>query len=181
MSSQPFYIWISAKELPVRKSCERPIRVSYSSQVTVPMGIGLRRRMVLLPRLDYTDEELYYILLHEFTHFSNGDLYVKMGVSLLCIIVTRYRMYHGRPQYRRWNETQKRWEDSVWLENNPLHRKYHETENRFHKTQRRLQARFLEIKKAKRRLCLQEWQDTGKKKRHCPDTGYQPQDQADSC
>lgn len=73
------------KRLPVRKSCERPIRVSYSSQVTVPMGIGLRRRMVLLPRLDYTDEELYYILLHEFTHFSNGDLYVKMGVSLLCI------------------------------------------------------------------------------------------------
>lgn len=32
------------------------------------------------------------------------------------IIVTRYRMYHGRPQYRRWNETQKRWEDSVWLD-----------------------------------------------------------------
>lgn len=71
--------------LPVRKSCTLPIRISYSSQVAVPMGIGLRQRIVLLPRLDYTDEELYYILLHEFTHFANHDLYVKMGVDLLCI------------------------------------------------------------------------------------------------
>jgi len=71
--------------LPVRKSCMLSIRVSYSSQATVPMGIGLRQRIVLLPRLNYTDEELYYILLHEFTHFANHDLYVKMGVSLLCI------------------------------------------------------------------------------------------------
>lgn len=73
------------KSLPVRKPYGRPIRVACSSQVAVPVGIGLRNRIVLLPRLDYTDEELYYILLHEFTHFSNGDLYVKMGVSLLCL------------------------------------------------------------------------------------------------
>lgn len=73
------------KTLPVREAYGHSIRVSYSSRAAVPMGIGLRRRIVLLPRLDYTDEELYYILLHEFTHFANGDLYVKMGVSLLCI------------------------------------------------------------------------------------------------
>lgn len=73
------------KTLPVHKSYRRPICVSYSSQVAVPMGIGLWKRTVLLPQLDYTDTELYYILLHEFTHFSNGDLYVKMGVSLLCL------------------------------------------------------------------------------------------------
>lgn len=31
-------------------------------------------------------------------------------------ITPRYRMYHGRPQYRRWNETKARWEDPVWLD-----------------------------------------------------------------
>lgn len=62
------------------------ISVSYSSQVAVPAGIGLRQRSILLPRLEYTDAELHYILLHEYTHFSNGDLYVKMAVALLCIV-----------------------------------------------------------------------------------------------
>lgn len=31
-------------------------------------------------------------------------------------IVKRYRMYNGRPQYRRWNETYRRWVDSRWRE-----------------------------------------------------------------
>lgn len=73
------------ESLPFRESRRLPIRISYSSQAAVPMGIGLRRRIVLLPCLDYTDEELYYILLHEFTHFANHDLYIKMGVCILCI------------------------------------------------------------------------------------------------
>jgi len=32
------------------------------------------------------------------------------------IITPRYRMYHGRPQYRRWNETKAHWEDPVWVD-----------------------------------------------------------------
>lgn len=74
------------KLLPDHVRRRHPIRVLYSSQVAVPAGIGLQKRIVLLPCLEYTDAELYYILLHEFTHFSNGDLYVKMGVTLLCIL-----------------------------------------------------------------------------------------------
>lgn len=74
------------ERLPGWKSRRLPVRIWYSSQTAVPMGIGLRRRIVLLPCLDYTDEELYYILLHEFTHFSNHDLYIKMGVCILCIL-----------------------------------------------------------------------------------------------
>lgn len=32
------------------------------------------------------------------------------------IFVTQYRMYHGKAQYRRWNQTKARWEDPVWLD-----------------------------------------------------------------
>lgn len=66
------------------RQCRQRIPVSYSSQVSVPAGIGLWRKHILLPHVEYTDQELYYILLHEFTHFGNRDLFVKMGVALLC-------------------------------------------------------------------------------------------------
>ena len=32
---------------------------------------------IYLPKCEYSEEELYYILLHECTHFANGDLYIK--------------------------------------------------------------------------------------------------------
>lgn len=60
------------------------ICISYSSRVRVPAGIGLWNRRILLPHLEYSDTELYYILLHEFTHFANRDLFVKMAIALLC-------------------------------------------------------------------------------------------------
>lgn len=71
------------KRLQSKKQYDRRIRISYSSQVSVPVGIGLWKRKILLPYLEYTDTELYYILLHEFTHFANKDLFVKMAVALL--------------------------------------------------------------------------------------------------
>ena len=30
-------------------------------------------------------------------------------------IVTKYRMYNGVPQYRRWNETKGCWVDPAWI------------------------------------------------------------------
>lgn len=59
------------------------VSISYSCQVGVPVGIGLWKRKILLPCFTYTDTELYYILLHEFTHFANKDLFVKMAVAFL--------------------------------------------------------------------------------------------------
>ena len=32
------------------------------------------------------------------------------------VIVTRYRYYSGRWQYRRWNETKQIWVDSDWID-----------------------------------------------------------------
>ena len=71
------------KSLQCKKQYDGRIRISYSAQVSVPVGIGLWKRKILLPYLEYTDTELYYILLHEFTHFANKDLFVKMAVALL--------------------------------------------------------------------------------------------------
>ena len=44
------------------------------------------RRYIILPNKTYTDTELHYILLHEYTHFLNHDTAVKLLVTLYCII-----------------------------------------------------------------------------------------------
>ena len=36
-------------------------------------GVGVLRRYIILPDKTYTDAELHYILLHEYTHFLNHD------------------------------------------------------------------------------------------------------------
>lgn len=50
------------------------------------MGMGVFRKMILLPEKEYTDEELYYILLHEYTHFRHGDTCTKMLLRIFCCI-----------------------------------------------------------------------------------------------
>ncbi len=51
-----------------------------------PMGIGVFKKRILLPRQDYTEQELRYILLHEETHFAHHDQLVKMLMQVLCCI-----------------------------------------------------------------------------------------------
>lgn len=68
------------------KGKRRAITVLKSRWIAVPMGIGIFHRKILLPDLEYTDQKLYYILLHEYTHFLNGDLVIKMMVHIFCCI-----------------------------------------------------------------------------------------------
>lgn len=63
------------------------ITVLRSDQVHIPIGIGIFKRRIVLPKMDYTEQELYYILLHEYTHFLNGDLLIKMMVYIVCCIM----------------------------------------------------------------------------------------------
>lgn len=51
-----------------------------------PMGIGVFKKRILLPRQDYTEQELRYILLHEETHFAHHDQLIKMLMQILCCI-----------------------------------------------------------------------------------------------
>jgi len=62
------------------------IKIWWSPHVNIPMGIGIFRKTILLPEGSYTDNELYYILLHEYTHFINRDIAVKMLIHIFCCI-----------------------------------------------------------------------------------------------
>lgn len=52
----------------------------------VPQTAGLFKKIILLPAGEYTDEELYYALTHEYTHFLNRDLLVKMLVNVFVCV-----------------------------------------------------------------------------------------------
>lgn len=70
-----------AQSLRVRK-----VRLICSGGFDMPMTTGLTRPVVMLPMVDYTDEELKYVLTHELTHWKNHDLWVKMIVQVLCAV-----------------------------------------------------------------------------------------------
>ena len=72
----------------VKRDIGKSMRVSLCTipNISVPFGIGVFRKTILLPQNNFTDRELYYILLHEYTHFLNHDIPVKMMVSVFCCI-----------------------------------------------------------------------------------------------
>lgn len=63
------------------KRCIR-VRIRQSSFIHIPMGIGIFRKSILLPMEEYSDSELYYILRHEYTHFQNRDLIIKILIHI---------------------------------------------------------------------------------------------------
>ncbi len=62
------------------------VDVCICPSLNMPMGAGLLRKRIYLPAGDYTREEMYYILKHEYTHFCNRDLTVKFLVRLFCCV-----------------------------------------------------------------------------------------------
>lgn len=58
-------------------------RILCSPVIHMPAGVGLFRRRILMPDITCGDGELYYILMHEFTHFRNGDLFLKFGLQII--------------------------------------------------------------------------------------------------
>ena len=63
-----------------------PVKVLLCPEMGIPMGIGILKKRILLPQRTYTEEELYFILKHEYTHFCNHDLAVKFLICLFCCI-----------------------------------------------------------------------------------------------
>lgn len=72
----------------VKRIVKKDIDVSVFivDNIDTPFGFGMFRKKILLPRIDYSEEELLYILLHEYIHFANRDIFVKLLVSLFCMI-----------------------------------------------------------------------------------------------
>lgn len=72
----------------IKRTAGTSIHVSLvkSSDINVPMGFGVHRKLIVLPDYKYDDGELRYILLHEYTHFVNHDIIIKFALLLFCII-----------------------------------------------------------------------------------------------
>lgn len=62
------------------------VKVSSTPLVDVPIGLGIFKKTILLPEGEYSEEELYYILLHEYTHFINRDIEVKLLIHIFCCV-----------------------------------------------------------------------------------------------
>lgn len=60
---------------------KRKIEV-YTTPYAVPMEIGILRPAILLPDREYREQDLYYIMKHEYTHILNHDTTVKLLLNL---------------------------------------------------------------------------------------------------
>lgn len=60
------------------------VKIVIHENIGVPASIGLFHKWICLPDRAYSEQELYYILKHEYTHFCNRDLEIKFLVRLFC-------------------------------------------------------------------------------------------------
>lgn len=70
------------KEVQEEVSCKKRIHLFIYPRVEIPKGIGIIHKSILLPAKDYTKQELYYILFHEYMHFCNHDQIVKLLIHI---------------------------------------------------------------------------------------------------
>lgn len=72
----------------VQQQTRRIIKVQgyTAASIESAFGIGVIHKRIILPDKDYTEAELHYVLLHEYTHFLNHDTVVKLLVTLFCMI-----------------------------------------------------------------------------------------------
>mgnify|MGYP001852375549 CR=1 FL=1 len=72
----------------INSAYKKKIHVTFRiSKITnIPMGFGIRKKIILLPCQDYSDENLYYIFVHECNHFYNHDILVKLLTKLFCCL-----------------------------------------------------------------------------------------------
>lgn len=59
------------------------VKIIVSSSVDSPSEFGFFRQIVFINDYDYTDEQLFYILSHELTHFYNKSNWIKLFLSIV--------------------------------------------------------------------------------------------------
>lgn len=70
-------------EMVVKGNSKKP-EIIKTSAINIPCCIGVFRKRIILPDKKFTDEEMYYILLHEYTHLKNNDVLTKMLINIIC-------------------------------------------------------------------------------------------------
>lgn len=64
----------------------KKFQVVYSKYVLTPMLYGFGNPYIILPAIELTEKEWFFVLKHELAHYHNKDLYIKMLIQLLKII-----------------------------------------------------------------------------------------------
>ena len=62
------------------------VKVAYSKEVNSPYLIGFFKPLIVLPMIDYTDEQLRYVIAHELMHAKNKDIFWKILADILCTV-----------------------------------------------------------------------------------------------
>lgn len=61
-------------------------KVVRTSIIQIPCCFGIIHKMIVLPKNDYSEKDLYFILFHESSHLKNRDILTKVLINLLCAI-----------------------------------------------------------------------------------------------
>ena len=70
----------------VLKNKEKRPEIRRTSAIEIPCCIGVFHKRILLPAKEYSEEELYYIILHEYTHLENNDVLTKLLINIICAL-----------------------------------------------------------------------------------------------
>lgn len=70
----------------VLKDKEKRPEIMITSAVQIPCCVGVFHKRILLPAKEYSDEELHYILIHEYTHLKNNDVLTKLLINSICAV-----------------------------------------------------------------------------------------------
>lgn len=57
-----------------------------SQKIDTPLTTGIIKKVIILPNIDYSFKELYYILLHEYTHVVKNDLIKKLCLDIFMLM-----------------------------------------------------------------------------------------------
>lgn len=71
----------------IKQNSKSKCRVLISPEVKTPMLIGYFLPIILLPPLTLTDDDLRYVLMHEWNHFIHGHLWIKLLFNIFCALL----------------------------------------------------------------------------------------------
>lgn len=65
--------------------CKKTPFVVRCGKDDTPFIAGFPKQMIYLPNVEYSEEDLYNVLLHEWVHYLHRDAWIKFAVQLFCI------------------------------------------------------------------------------------------------
>jgi beta-lactamase regulating signal transducer with metallopeptidase domain len=85
-STHDIQIITCMNEIMVESKKNMKIKIIKSEEIIIPMITGYFKPVICLPDIQFSDDELKNILLHEWTHFLHKDAWVKLFVYLISVV-----------------------------------------------------------------------------------------------